>query len=234
MNSVLRKTMVILVGLLVISVLTGCTNWKKKYTGLSVENENLKGRYQMSLAEKNALAQKIAEDQRMIDDLQKQITEGQKAGTATGFGDEFPVAFDAAAGTITVTLPDAILFDSGKADLKKSTGLDNVLAVIKEKYAGKMVDVIGHTDNDPIKKSKWKDNWELSAQRSLSVTRYFASHGIQDNELRAVGRGESDSIASNKTSAGKAKNRRVEIVVHIRSQNAAAKLKAVQQEEQPK
>ncbi|MDO8303666.1 MAG: OmpA family protein [Sedimentisphaerales bacterium] len=234
MHSVLRKTMVVVVGLLVISVLTGCTNWKKKYTGLNVEHENLKGRYQMSLAEKNALAQKVAEDQRMIDDLQKQIAEGQKPGAATGFGDEFPVAFDAAAGTITVTLPDAILFDSGKADLKKSTGLDGVLAVIKEKYTGKMIDVIGHTDNDPIKKSKWKDNWELSAQRSLSVTRYFAGHGIPDSDLRAIGRGESDPVASNKTSAGKGKNRRVEIVVHIRSQEAAAKLKAVQQEEQPK
>jgi chemotaxis protein MotB len=231
--------MVVLVGLLVISVLTGCTNWKKKYTGLSVENENLKGRYQMSLAEKNALAAKIAEDQRMIDDLQKQIAEGKKPGDASGFGNEFPVAFDAAAGTITVTLPDTILFDSGKVDLKKSKGLDHVLAVIKEKYAGKMVDVIGHTDSDPIKKSKWADNWELSAQRALAVTRYFAGHGIANNELRAVGRGESDPIASNKTSAGKAKNRRVEIVVHMRTQQpqgAAPEAAAAepQSPEQPK
>jgi chemotaxis protein MotB len=210
--------MVVIVGLLMISVLTGCTNWKKKYTGLSVEHENLKGRYQMTAAERAALAAKVAEDQQMIDDLQRQIAEGKKTGAATGFGDEFPVAFDAAAGTITVTLPDTILFDSGKADLKKSTGLDNVLAVIKEKYAGKMVDVIGHTDTDPIKKSKWTDNWELSAQRALAVTRYFAGHGIANSDLRAVGRGESDPIASNKTSAGKAKNRRVEIVVHMRTQ----------------
>jgi chemotaxis protein MotB len=229
--------MVVLVGLLVISVLAGCTNWKKKYTGLSVENENLKGRYQMTMAEKAALAAKVAEDQRMIDDLQRQIAEGQKAGTATGFGDEFPVAFDAAAGTITVTLPDTILFDSGKTDLKKSKGLDNVLAVIKEKYAGKLVDVIGHTDADPIKKSKWADNWELSAQRSLAVTRYFASHGIADDNLRAVGRGASDPIASNKSSAGKAKNRRVEIVVHMRTQQpkgAAPEAAEPQTTEQPK
>jgi len=234
MQSMLRKMMVVLVSLLVISVLTGCTNWKKKYTGLSVEHENLKGRYQMTASERNALAAKVAEDQQMIDDLQRQIAEGKKVGAATGFGDEFPVEFDAAAGTVTVTLPDAILFDSGKADLKKSTGLDHILSVIKEKYSGKMVDVIGNTDSDPIKKSKWTDNWELSAQRALSVTRYFAGHGIPNNELRAVGRGDSAPIASNTTSAGKAKNRRVEIVVHIKSQEAAAKLKAVQQEEQPK
>ena len=240
MHSTLRKTMVVVVGLLMISVLTGCTNWKKKYTGLSVEHENLKGRYQMSLAEKNALAAKVAEDQQMIDDLQRQMAEGKKAGAATGFGDEFPVEFDAAAGTVTVTLPDAILFDSGKADLKKSSGLDHVLSVIKEKYSGKMVDVIGNTDADPIKKSKWADNWQLSTERALSVTRYFAGHGIADNELRAIGRGASNPIASNTTTAGKAKNRRVEIVVHIKSQENAAKLKAAQvvdegkQQEQPK
>ena len=234
MHSMLRKTMVVLVSLLVVSVLTGCTNWKKKYTGLSVEHENLKGRYQMTAAERNALAAKVAEDQQMIDDLQRQIAEGKKPGEASGFGDQFPVEFDAAAGTITVTLPDAILFDSGKADLKKSTGLDHVLSVIKEKYSGKMVDVIGNTDADPIKKSKWADNWQLSTERALSVTRYFAGHGIPDNELRAIGRGSSAPIASNTTAAGKAKNRRVEIVVHIKSQEDAAKLRAVQEEEQPK
>jgi chemotaxis protein MotB len=237
--------MVVLVGLSIISFLAGCQNWKKKYAGLSVEHENLKGLYQMTAAEKAALAQKVAEDQQKIDELQRQIAEGQKTpGAATGFGEEFPVAFNAAAGTITVTVPDEILFDSGKADLKKSKGLDHVLAVIKEKYSGKMVDVIGHTDNEPIKKSKWKDNWELSAQRALSVTRYFAGHGIPDNELRAVGRGESSPIASNANASGRAKNRRVEIVVHMRTDEGAAiekaaatktaKPKAAAQEEQPK
>jgi chemotaxis protein MotB len=238
MKSMLRKTMLVLVGLAMVSILTGCTNWKKKYAGLNVEHQNLKGLYSMTAAEKAQLAAKVAEDQRMIDDLQRQIAEGNKTpGAATGFGDEFPVEFNAAAGTITVTLPDAILFDSGKADLKQSKGLNNVLAVIKEKYSGKMVDVIGHTDSDPIKKSKWADNWELSSQRALAVTRYFIGHGIPDQEVRAVGRGSSDPIASNTSSAGKAKNRRVEIVVHIKSQQAAAAAEAAEtpaKEEQPK
>jgi chemotaxis protein MotB len=238
MQSVLRKTMLVLVGLSMISFIAGCTNWKKKYAGLNVEHENLKGMYQMTAAEKAALAQKVEEDQRLIDDLQRQIAEGKKSpGGATGFGEEFPVEFNAAAGTITVTISDAILFDSGKADLKKSKGLDHVLAVIKEKYPGRLVDVIGHTDNEPIKKSHWKDNWELSTERALSVTRYFVSHGIPEQEVRAIGRGDSVPIASNKTAAGRAKNRRVEIVVHIRSQEAMPSQAAQPQpaaQEQPK
>ena len=78
------------------------------------------------------------------------------------------------------------------------------------------MDVVGHTDTDPIKKSKWKDNWELSAQRALSVLRYLVKRGITKEKIQAVGCGESQSIASNSTASGKARNRRVEIVVHMR------------------
>ena len=73
-----------------------------------------------------------------------------------------------------------------------------------------------HTDSDPIKKSKWKDNWELSAQRALSVLRYLVQRGTPEDRIRATGRGASQPIASNTTASGKAKNRRVEIVVYMR------------------
>ena len=76
------------------------------------------------------------------------------------------------------------------------------------------IDIVGHTDTDPIKKSKWKDNWELSAQRSLAVVRYLISKGIPKETILEVGRGESQPVASNSTESGKAKNRRVEIVEH--------------------
>jgi chemotaxis protein MotB len=110
------------------------------------------------------------------------------------------------------------LFDSGKATLKKATSaeLDHINSVLREKYAGRQIDVLGHTDTDPIQKSNWKDNWELSAQRSLTVLRYLVQKGIPDENIRAIGCGESQPIASNATAAGKGKNRRVEIVVHMR------------------
>jgi len=130
------------------------------------------------------------------------------------------VAFDPAAGTITVTLPNTILFESGKAELKSATSaeLDHILSVLKSKYSGKEIDVVGHTDTDPIAKTKdlWKDNWELSAERALSVARYLMAQGIPDGQVRASGCGPARPVAPNTTSAGKAKNRRVEIVVHMR------------------
>ncbi len=214
-----EKTIALLICLIVFTLLPGCTNWEKKYEALSVEHENLKGLLERERSEKGQLADRISQDQMTIEELQRQIEERVKTpAEATGFGEGYDVAFDPSRGTITVTLPNAILFDSGKAELKKATSaeLDHIRSVLREKYAGKQVDVVGHTDTDPIKKSKWKDNWELSAQRALSVLRYLVKRGIPEDKIQAVGCGESQPIASNSTTSGKARNRRVEIVVHMR------------------
>jgi chemotaxis protein MotB len=200
-------------------MLSGCTDYKKKYDYLSVEHENLKGRFANMQGEKQRLADRISQDQQTIDELRRQIEElNQTPADATGFGEGYDVAFDPAAGTITVTLQNTILFASGKASLKSATSaeLDHILSVLKQKYAGKDIDVVGHTDTDPIRKSAWKDNWELSAQRALSVTRYLIERGIPDDQVRASGCGPARPVAPNTSSSGKAKNRRVEIVVNMR------------------
>jgi len=219
MRTTNKKTIALLICLVVFALLPGCTNWEKKYQALSVEHENLKGLLDRERSEKGQLADRISQDQMTIEELQRQIEESSKSpADVTGFGEGYDVAFDPSAGTITVTLPNAILFDSGKAELKRatSTELDHIRSVLRDKYAGKQVDVVGHTDTDPIKKSKWKDNWELSAQRALSVLRYLVKRGISEKDIQAVGCGESQPIASNANASGKAKNRRVEIVVHMR------------------
>jgi chemotaxis protein MotB len=220
MRAANKKTIALLSCLVLSTLLPGCTNWRKEYDALNVQYENLKGRFDLEREEKGLLANQIAEGQQTIDELQRQIEERSKTpADATGFGEGYDVAFDPSRGTVTVTLPNAILFDSGKATLKKatSTELDHIRSVLRQdKYAGKQVDVVGHTDTDPIKKSKWKDNWELSAQRALTVARYLVQRGVAEGEIRAVGCGEGRPIASNANSSGKAKNRRVEIVVYLR------------------
>jgi len=215
------KAIVPLTLLVGLSLVSGCTDYKKKYDYLNVEHQNLKGRFENLQNEKQQLAQRISLDQQTIDDLRRQIEElNQTPAEATGFGEGYDVAFDAAAGTITVTLPNTILFESGKAELKSATSaeLDHILSVLKSKYAGKEIDVVGHTDTDPIAKTKdlWKDNWESSAERALSVTRYLMAQGIPASQLRAAGCGPARPLAPNTTAAGKAKNRRVEIVVRMR------------------
>jgi len=213
-----KVTTAIVLGIIPLIMLSGCTNWKKKYEALNVEHQNLKGLLERERAEKGQLADQVVKDQQLIQDMQKQILEKKKtAAEATGFGEGYDVAFDATAGTITVTLPNAILFDSGKANLKSATSkeLDHIYSVLKEKYPGREIEVDGHTDTDPITKSKWMDNWELSAERALTVTRYLIKKGIPEGQIKAVGCGPARPVAPNTNSAGKQKNRRVEIIVHM-------------------
>ena len=216
-----KKMIALLICFVFVTVMPGCTNWQKKHEALLVEHENLKGLLDRERGEKDMLAGEVTRGQQTIEELRRQIEDQKKTpADASGFGDDYNVAFDAAAGTVTVTLQNSLLFDSGKATLKKATSseLDHIRSVLKQKYAGKRVDVVGHTDSDPIRKTKdkWKDNLELSAQRAISVTRYLIRKGISDDEIRAVGCGESRPVASNSSSTEKAKNRRVEIVVHVR------------------
>jgi len=214
-----EKTIALLTFLVLFTFLPGCTNWEEKYKNLEVVHENIKGQLELAKAQKGQLADRISQDQMTIEELQRQIEERAKTpADATGFGAGYDVAVDSSKGTITVTLPNAILFDSGKATLKKATSveLDHIHSVLRDKYSGRQIDVVGHTDTDPIKKSKWKDNWELSAQRALSVLRYLVKRGIPEEKIQAVGCGQSQPIASNSTASGKARNRRVEIVVHLR------------------
>jgi len=219
MQTANKKTIILLIGLISTLFLPGCTNWKKKYEALNVEHQNVKGLLERERAEKGQLGQQISQDRQAIEELQRQIAERDRTpAEVTGFGKGYDVAFDPSAGTITVTLPNTILFSPGKAALKKatSTELDHIRSVLRSRYSGKQIDVVGHTDSDPIKKSPWKDNLELSAQRALTVVRYLIAHDIPEKEIRAVGCGANQPIASNATASGKAKNRRVEIVVHMR------------------
>lgn len=218
MNTKIKKTILLVAVIMVAIPLTGCTNWKKKYNLLNVEHQNLKGRYEFEKSQRNKLLAEAAEREKTIEELQKEIEERNvSADVATGF-EGMDVTFDPAAGTITVTLDNKILFDPGKAELKKNriTELDHILSVLNQNYAGNMIDVVGHTDADPIKKSKWKDNWELSSQRALTVVRYLTNKGFNPAQIRAAGCGEHRPVAPNTSISGKAKNRRVEIVVNMR------------------
>ena len=217
MKHAVKKMLVVCIAMVVVSMLTGCTNWKKKYGSLDVEHQNLKGLYENCVASLDSSAAESAKMRQELENLRKQMQQGKSASEATGFKGD--VKIDPNAGTITVTLPNSILFSSGKATLKNSTNsdLNHVYSVLRERYSGKQVDVVGHTDTDPIVKTKnlWKDNWDLSAGRALTVVRYLVDKGVSPKNIRGVACGQSRPVASNSSSAGKAKNRRVEIVVHM-------------------
>ncbi len=77
-----------------------------------------------------------------------------------------------------------------------------------------MVYVEGHTDNQPIRMSAWRSNWELSTARAMEVVHYFIEAGnLNPRRLAATGYGEFHPVADNGAPEGMSKNRRVEIIV---------------------
>ena len=80
----------------------------------------------------------------------------------------------------------------------------------------------GHTDNQPIKRSGWKSNWELSTARALSVLHYLSEKSVAEPRLAATGYGEYKPVATNDAREGRQKNRRVEIVILPKTEKTTA------------
>lgn len=120
--------------------------------------------------------------------------------------------WDSVPGGAMISIEGDVLFDSGKADLRKEGAptLDQIADTIRKKFPNQDIYVFGHTDNEPIAKSGWKDNYELSCQRALTVLRYLRTVGVRNN-LAACGWGETRPIQSNDTKEGMQANRRVQI-----------------------
>ena len=163
----------------------------------------------------SALQGEVAARDAKINELQNQLrapTPG--AGSQPGI-EGIETTYNAAAGELTVNLPGDILFDSGRATLKDSAKatLNKVAQAIKTDYGGKPVRVEGHSDSDPIQKTKgqWQDNRHLSMMRALEVTRYLASQGVPEKQIATSGFGDTKPKGNRKEA-----NRRVEIVVVTR------------------
>ncbi|MFH7818100.1 OmpA family protein [Neobacillus thermocopriae] len=114
---------------------------------------------------------------------------------------------------VEIALKEVILFDQGKADLKESSYPTLDVLVNLAKTVSNPISIEGHTDNVPIKNSKYPSNWELSSARAVSVLHYFASKGIAQDRMQFVGYGEFKPLYPNDTEEHKQSNRRVNIVI---------------------
>lgn len=147
-----------------------------------------------------------------IEGLRAQFSAQPIAGANTAFDNIPGVEAYSTGGTITVRVQGDILFASGKVSLKNSakSTLNQIASVIQSEYPGNTIRVEGYTDSDPIRKSKWKDNLELSLQRAAAVHRQLQSQGIAADYMYAAGFGAARARET------KAKSRRVQIVVVLR------------------
>jgi len=137
----------------------------------------------------DALARQVRDDKRLAGMVQVESTETK----------------------VRLVLTEAVLFDSGRAELKSRAR--GILSNLSEKLKGLPNDIVveGHTDNLRIRKGRFASNWELSMSRAYAVISYFEETGMAPARLAGIGYGENRPLEDNSTPEGRAKNRRIEI-----------------------
>ena len=121
-------------------------------------------------------------------------------------------------GRLRVDLVDKILFDSGEAVIsKRGEGVLSRVGAVLASMEDKQIQVSGHTDSNPISEKlapQFPTNWELSVSRAVNVVRFLEEKAsVPAKNLTATGYGQYHPIASNKTAVGRARNRRIEILL---------------------
>lgn len=157
--------------------------------------------------------------------LRKEITQQEKETDLASKVDSYVAdsnlrqyaRVDINAKQIRIVLATPVLFESGKDVLSDSTKVILREVANMLKTIDNPVIIEGHTDNVPILGGKFHSNWELSLARAISVIKFFQDEcGLDPKRFAAAGYGEFRPVASNDTEAGRAQNRRIEIII-IRS-----------------
>lgn len=195
--------------------LIGCASTPKPQTAQRENpNRDLQGRLSKAMNDLDAanrdrdqLNRRLAGTQQDLDNAKAQLASRPEPMPEPAPG------WTAVPGGAMIAIDDSVLFGSGKAVLREEAKrtLDGIAGTIQGEYANKDILVFGHTDDRPIKKSGWDDNWQLSSERSLAVVRYLKDRGINPDRLVAAGCGEHRPRAKNDTEANRFSNRRVEI-----------------------
>ncbi|UCB46753.1 MAG: flagellar motor protein MotB [Spirochaetota bacterium] len=229
---------VILAPLVLLFLISGCVS-SKRYKQLEQAHEHLKEGYNAAMRELDALDEEIeslrqaiekeatATEQEMkrieetytalVKNLSEEISEGK-------------VEVERIKGKLQLSIAEEIFFDSGSAELKVEGEelLKRIGAILKE-IPEKNIRIEGHTDNVKIGRSlreKYPTNWELGAIRAVNVVRYLQEEaGVDPLRLSAVSFAQYRPVDTNKTKAGKAKNRRIEIVFVDRDLDLVKKMR---------
>jgi chemotaxis protein MotB len=190
------------------------------------------GKYKTQISDQETeiaqLQQKVKELQSQVDEEQQRAEElsAELAKALSDYRAKEQVWLEQKDNKSIVSVSDAVLFGSGSADLSgEGTGLVDKIVGVVQKYPDRAIMIEGHTDNVPIGpniKDKYQSNWELSSARACSVLRYmYWKHKVDPESLSAVGYGEYRPVATNDTAEGRAKNRRVVIVIGPTEQSMA-------------
>lgn len=171
---------------------------RQKVAALETENMELRKIKEEKVRELSNTYEKL------LQDMKSEIAQGQ-------------VTISELKGKLTVNMEAAILFDSGRAEVKPD-GLVILLKMVNtlKGVRDRAIRIEGHTDNVTITGAlsrTFPTNWELSAARAINVARYLQRQGVDPSLLSAAAFGEYRPVADNDTREGRAKNRRIEITL---------------------
>lgn len=196
----------------------------QQLANLTTDRQRNQAKLDRILAENRTLNEQIGFEQQRNSELQQRVSAAEAAVTARDLEtDKLNTSFQGLnvevgrrGGFIVLGMSSELTFSSGKAELSKQgrETLSKVGDVLKTDYAGKTLWVEGHTDNEQPKKSGWKNNLALSANRAMSVADFLTGDlGLDPTMVRVAGYGEFAPKMANDTPEGRAKNRRVEILI---------------------
>jgi len=213
-QAVMRLVVGALAVVLVGATLGGCNRALKEEHGLAVEeNEELRRRVAALESANQACEDELSRVEAQNAELADALAAASEAsdGSDEVFGGETPegVTVGQRGGDTVIAVAGDVLFASGKATLRSEAkrSLNRIAEVLKSRYASNTIRVEGHTDTDPIRKSGWKSNEHLSAERALAVERYLVERGVSNRRVYAAAFGPAKPRPSKQAS------RRVEIVV---------------------
>lgn len=174
---------------------------------------------------------KVAELEGTIEELEhrEEIMEAEKQEAATtvydevyelaqryNLGDDVEFSMDKAYNFVKIDVKGSVLFEDNKAEIKKDAKpvLLKIGDILKE-YDDFGIEIIGHTDNIPIKSGPYKDNDYLSAARAIETARYLIeTKNLDESKISFSGKGEREPVDTNATADGRARNRRIEFRIY--------------------
>ena len=159
------------------------------------------------------LAEQQAKQREEMEKLYGEMTEQTEA---KHLEDDLDVTIDPGFQYVMLSLSGSVLFDSGSAEIRKEAQpiLSRVGDILKH-YEKNQIKIEGHTDDRPIKTAEYPSNLWLSTARATKVLEYLnEKKNLSLEHLEASGMGDVHPVASNKSAAGRAKNRRVEIKIY--------------------
>ena len=182
----------------------------------AIQVATVKAELEAAKADTAELTEKLAEAEKEMATASKtKITLEEEMRTALQSKD---ITISQLQGKLTVNILDHVLFDSGEGALKtEGQEVLRRLAAVLAAHTNRALHVIGHTDNVPIRasaRSRFASNWELSTARATAAVRFLHEQaGVNPKQLGALGYGEFHPVADNATPEGRAKNRRIAVVI---------------------